>query len=343
VLNYSPVRLARAILVRLLFGALSLIFISFVTFVADELSPGDAATVLAGEKASPQRVAQLRREMGLDRAWPIRYVEFLGVAPRQLRPEERVAGQPDRRFGGILQGDFGRSYYGTREPVSEILVRTVPMTARIAFMAITLAALIGITLGTIAAVYQNRAADRTVLSLSTLGVTIPTFVLAPLLVYVFVIQLDQLPLTWTVDRVAPDIVYLILPVSIIAARSMALLTRLTRASMIDTMQQEFIRTAVAKGVPRMRLILRHALRNAILPVITAIGTSFGFLLTGSFVIETYFTIPGLGSTTIEAIRRGDMPVVQAGVFVTGAVFIFLNLIVDLILPLLDPRIRESQI
>ncbi|MEZ0326399.1 MAG: ABC transporter permease [Fimbriimonas sp.] len=315
-------RLGKAILLRLLFGALSLLFISLVTFVADELAPGDAATVIAGEKASLERVTQLRHEMGLDRPWPVRYVEYVA---------------------NMAKGDFGRSYYGTTEPVSSILKRTFPMTAKIAFMAIALAAAIGIFLGTLAAVYQNRFADRGVLTVSTLGVTVPNFVLAPLLVYIFAIQLDQLPQTWDVVLVAPEIYYLILPVCILAARPMALLTRLTRASMIDTMQQEFIRTATAKGVPRMRLILKHALRNAILPVITAIGTSFGFLLTGSFVIERYFAIPGLGSTTIEAIQNGNMPVVQAGVFVTGALFILLNLVVDFILPILDPRIRESQI
>lgn len=307
---------------RLLFGVLSLIFISLVTFIADELAPGDAATVLAGEKAPLARVEQLRHEMGLDRPWPVRYVEYV----------EHMA-----------QGDFGRSYYGTREPVSSILARTLPLTVKIALMAIVLAAAIGIFLGTVAAIYQSRFGDRGILVLSTLGVTLPNFVLAPVLVYIFAIQLDQLPQTWDVNRVAPDIFYLILPIVILAARPMAMLTRLTRASMIDTLQQEFIRTAIAKGVPRMRLIVKHALRNAILPVITAIGTSFGFLLTGSFVIERYFAIPGLGSTTIEAIQQGNMPVVQAGVFVTGALFIVLNLGVDLILPLLDPRIRESQV
>jgi peptide/nickel transport system permease protein len=316
------VRLGKAILLRLLFGALSLLFISLVTFIADELAPGDAATVIAGEKASIQRVQELRHEMGLDRAWPIRYVEYVG---------------------NMARGNFGSSYFGTREPVSSILARTLPMTAKIAFMAILLAAAIGIVLGTIAAVYQNKFGDRSVLTVSTLGVTVPNFVLAPLMVYIFAVQLDQLPQTWEVVLVAPEIYYLVLPVCILAARPMAMITRLTRASMIDTMQQEFIRTATAKGVPRGRLIIKHALRNAILPVITAIGTSFGFLLTGSFVIERYFAIPGLGSTTIEAILIGNMPVVQAGVFVTGALFIVLNLLVDVVLPMLDPRIRESQI
>jgi peptide/nickel transport system permease protein len=316
------VRLGKAILLRLLFGALSLVFISFVTFIADELAPGDAATILAGEKGGEATAERLREQMGLNRPWPIRYVEYVG---------------------NMAQGDFGKSYFGTKEPVASILARTVPMTTKIALLAITLAAIVGITLGTFAAVFQNKFGDRAVLTLSTLGVSMPNFVLAPILVYIFVLQLNELPLSWEVELRGPEIYYLVLPVAILSARTTALLTRLTRASMIDTLQQEFIRTAIAKGVPRMRLILKHALRNAILPVITAIGTSFGFLLTGSFVIETYFAIPGLGNTTIEAIRTGNMPVVQAGVFVTGSMFIILNLLVDLVLPILDPRIRESQI
>lgn len=315
-------RLTKALFLRLLFGALSLLFISFVTFVANEAAPGDEATILAGEKATPETVARIRHNLGLDRPWPIRYVEYV----------DRAA-----------HGDFGHSYYGIKEPVRDVIARTLPMTLKLALMAIVLASGVGILLGTLAAVYQNRFADRSVLTVSTLGVTVPNFVLGPLLVYIFALQLDYLPQTWSQERVAPDIYYFILPVVILAARPMALLTRLTRASMIDTLQQEFIRTAIAKGVPRGRLIFKHALRNAILPVVTAIGTSFGVLLTGSFVVERFFVLPGLGSETIEAIQQGNMPVIQACVLITGAMFIFLNLLVDLLLPILDPRIRESQV
>jgi len=314
--------LIRAIVLRLAFGALSLLFISFITFVADEITPGDAATVRAGEKATPETLARIRHELGLDRPWPVRYVEFVTRA---------------------VQGDFGTSNYGAREPVGEIIAAKLPMTVRTALLAILLAAAFGIAFGTIAAIYQNRSADTLMLSVSTLGVTVPNFVLAPLLVYIFASQLDVLPQSWAVDRVALDFYYLILPVAILAARPMAMLTRLTRASMIETLSQEYIRLAIAKGVPRLRLYLHHALRNAILPVITAIGTSFGFLLTGSFVVERYFVMPGLGSEAIEAIQKGDGPVIQATVLVTGAMFILVNLIVDLLIPLLDPRVREAQV
>jgi ABC-type dipeptide/oligopeptide/nickel transport system permease component len=317
------VRLAKAILLRLLFGALSLLFVSFVTFVADEIAPGDAATVRAGEKQSdPGYMTRLRAEMELDKPMLVRYGKYIG---------------------GVVRGDFGESYYGTREQVSSIVMRNLPMTLKTATMAILLAALIGITLGTFAAVKENRAGDRTVLIFSTLGVTIPNFVLAPLLVWLFALQFDILPLTWEANLRAPEIYYLILPVFVLSLRPMAMLTRLTRASMVETMKQEFIRLAVAKGVRPFQLITRHALRNAILPVITAIGTSFGFLLTGSFVVERFFTIPGLGREAIEAIQRGDMPVVQACILVTGFLFIAINMLVDVLLPLLDPRIRESQV
>ena len=217
------------------------------------------------------------------------------------------------------------------------------MTAKLAGLAIVLASGIGIACGTLAAVFQQRLADKVLLSLSTVFVTLPNFVLAPILVYVYCVNLNYLPLTWEIPLRASEFMYLIMPVAILATRPAALLTRLTRQSMIDTLQQEFIKTAVAKGVPRGRLLFRHALRNAILPVITAIGTSFGFLLTGSFVIERFFLIPGLGSTTIEAIQQGNTPVIQACVLLTGAMFIGLNLLVDVALPILDPRIRESQV
>ncbi len=315
-------RLAKAILLRLLYGVVSIVFITFVAFVADEVAPGDAATATLGEKATLEQVQRRREQLGLDRPWPVRYVEFLAKAARF---------------------DFGTSFYGTKEPVVDIVTRNLPQTVKVALLAITLAAIVGISLGTLAAVKENRAADRMVLTLSTLGVTVPNFVLVPILVYVFAVQMDRLPQTWTTPLVAPEWMYLILPVCVLASRPTAMLTRLTRASMVETLKQEFIKTAIAKGVPPMRMYLRHALRNAILPVITAIGTSFGFLLTGSFVVERAFTMPGIGREAIEAIQQGNTPVVQACILITGGMFILVNLVVDLMLPILDPRIRESMV
>lgn len=315
-------KLTKAILLRLLFGVFSLVFISFITFAAGELAPGDRAIAEAGEKPRQEVVQMLRHRYHLDEPWINRYGYFLRDA---------------------IHLDFGNSYVGTHQPVLERIKQTTPMTFKIAFFAILLASIVGLTLGTIAGVWQGRPPDGIVLTVSTLGVTIPNFVLVPLLVYVFAVRMDYLPQTWEVHLKGPEYLYLILPVVALALRPMALLTRLTRASLIDTLQQEFMRMATAKGVPFWRRILRHGLRNAILPVITAIGTSFGFLLTGSFVVERAFTLPGLGSAGIEAIQAGDTPMIQATVLLAGGTFILVNLIVDLVLPLLDPRIREAQV
>ncbi len=317
-------KFVKAVLLRLLFGAVSLLFISFITFVADEIAPGDIATVRAGDKATPQQVQRLREELGLTRPFIVRYGEYIGKAVRL---------------------DFGNSYRGTQEPVNKIIGKTLPITTKIAFLSILLAAIVGIIAGTIAAINENRIGDRAILTFSTLGVTIPNYVLLPLLVYIFALQLGQLPLTWDFPdkQKGPEFFYLLLPVVVLSLRPMATLTRLMRASMIDTCRQEFISLAVAKGVPPFRIIIHHAFRNAILPVLTMIGTSFGYLLTGSFVIESAYQIRGLGFEAIDAISNSDTPVILATTLVTGAMFVGVNLVVDLLQPVIDPRIRESQV
>lgn len=314
--------LAKTLLRRLLLALVTLLFLSFVTFVADEAAPGDRATVLAGDKATLQTVERLREQLGLNRPWPIRYAEYVGQ---------------------LARGDLGNSYYGTKEPVKDIVARNLPMTLRIAFFSIILASVLGILMGSIAGTFKDKWPDRTVLVVSTLGVTVPTFVLAPVLVLIFTERLDMLPGRWAPDRVASDFYYLLMPVLILSARPMAQITRLCRATMIDTLGLDFMQMAIAKGVPPVPRIIRHGLRNAILPVVTAIGTNFGYLLTGSFIIERFFLIPGLGREAIEAIQKGDTPVLQATTLLAGALFVLVNLLVDLVLPLLDPRIREAQV
>jgi peptide/nickel transport system permease protein len=316
------VRLVRSIALRLLYGALSLLFISFVTFLAQTFASGDAATVLSGDKATPAQVIALRHSMGLDRPFFVQYGDFVWKA---------------------LHGDLGHSYFGRQTPVVDILKVNLPTTATIAFCAIALAVAIGLVFGTFAAIYRAKFIDHAVLTMSTLGVTLPNFVLAPILVYIFALNLNYLPLTWE-DPLRDDLwKYLLLPVVILASRPAASLIRLTRASMLDTLQQEFMRMAVAKGVPPFRLVVVHGLRNAILPVVTATGTNFGFLLTGSFVVERFFRLPGVGAKTIEAINQRDTPVIQGCILITGALFILVNLVVDILLPILDPRIREAQV
>ncbi len=426
----SGFKTLRNICLRLLYGAASLLFISLVTFLADEVAPGDAALVRMGDKNFTQeRYERIKKEMGLDRPWYVRYVEFftganINEVQQLARPDDaeftlllrgfssgthetsslahdstdaeieaavtdmlvraeypdpasRVTSQGDGAFrveflGGIAGQSMeelrlkpsgqeevrakeikigrtaiplGVSFYGTRDPVIDIIKTVLPVSMQLACLAILMSVAIGVLFGTLAAVYENRLGDKAALSVSTLGVTVPNFVLAPVLAYIFAIHFDVLPLTWEIESkmVAPKIYYMILPVVVLAARPLATLTRLTRASMIDTLGMEFVRLAVAKGVPPWRLYVTHVLRNAILPVLTGIGTSFGYLITGSFIVETAFAIPGIGQELISAIQRGDSPVIMACVIVTGSMFILVNLAVDLVQQIIDPRIRESQI
>lgn len=309
----------RAVGVRLLWAIPTLIFITLLTFVIGEMAPGDAATVRAGERATAETIQNLREQMGLNRPLSVRYVEFVKNAT-------------------VL--DFGESWYPPYSQVRDTMIDGMKQTGLLALLAIITASILGISLGCIAAIAHNRFADRVAVTFSTLGICIPNFVLAPLLAYLFAIKLQWLPLTWESDRTESIIYYLALPVIILALRPAAMITRLTRAAMIDTLSQEFIRTAYAKGVPFARVIFKHAFRNALVPIVTAVGTSFGYLLTGSFIVESFFRIPGLGLRSIGAIYQGDYPVVQGTVLLFAVLFIFVNLIVDIFLPLLDPRVRE---
>lgn len=315
-------QLTKALILRLGFGVISLLIISFVTFIASAMAPGDPARYIAGEKATEEQYLRIRKEMGLDKPVLERYGMYLS---------------------DLSHGKWGKSYQSVHEPVEDILKRSVPMTAKLALLAITLATILGIIRGTIAALREHTFIDKMVLTTSTLGVTLPNFVLAPILSYFFAVKWNMLPTTWESELRGPEWMYLILPVVVLSLRPMALITRLTRASMVETLRMEFMRTATAKGVPPFRWTTKYALRNAILPVITAVGTTFGFLLTGSFVVEQFFAFPGIGRKTIEAILANDIPVIQGCVLVTGAMFIIINTIIDLILPILDPRIRESQV
>ena len=320
-MNRLPVPpLLRRVVKRLAWAFPTLIFITLVTFIAGVVAPGDPATRKAGLHGGQEFVEQFREEMGLNRPLHIQYGDFVWRAAHL---------------------DFGESLTQAAAPVNTLIGTGLRYTGLIAFLSILLASGVGILLGTIAAIWKNGLPDRFSVSFSTLGICIPNFVLAPVFVYIFAIQLDILPVTWKDDPINGQIPYLILPVVIMALRPAAIITRLTRASMVDTLSQDFIRTAFAKGVPFWRAMVHHGLRNSLVPIVTAIGTSIGFLLTGSFIIETAFLIPGLGYLSIDAMQKQDYPVIQAVVLVFATIFILVNLLVDLLLPIIDPRIREE--
>jgi len=304
--------MVRYVLSRLLQAIPTLLLISFLTFIMGYLAPGDPIRMILGEHSDPQTVAQVRHELGLDQPWYVQYGRFVWSA---------------------VKGDFGISLYN-RRPVGDVIRESFPATATLAVLAILLAIAVGIPAGIIAAVFHNRLPDRLSMAGVVLGISVPNFVLATLLILLVSVRLGWLPVAgWG----APE--YLVLPVLVLAARPSASIGRFTRTSMLEVLQQDYIRTARAKGVPERAVILKHALPNALLPVVTVIGNAFGYLLTGSFIVETVFAVPGVGYKSIEAILRRDYPVIQATTLLFAFLFIAVNLFVDILYTRLDPRVR----
>ena len=304
--------MARPVLSRLLQAVPTLLLISFLTFIMGFLAPGDPIRMILGERSDPQAVAQVRRELGLDQPWYVQYGRFVWNAVR---------------------GDFGISLYN-RRPVGDIIRESFPATATLAVGAILLAVLVGIPAGIVAAVWHNRLPDRLSMTGVVLGISVPNFVMATLLILLVSVRLGWLPVAgWGTPE------YLVLPVLVLAARPAASVARFTRTSMLEVLQQDYIRTARAKGVSEHLVILKHALPNALLPVVTVIGNAFGYLLTGSFIVETVFAVPGVGYRSIEAIMRRDYPVIQATTLLFAFLFIVVNLMVDILYTRLDPRVR----
>jgi ABC-type dipeptide/oligopeptide/nickel transport system permease component len=308
----------RFIALRLALAVPTLLAISFLVFFAAYLSPADPVDVLVGEKASQALKDQVRHEWGLDRPPLIRYGEYLKNI--------------------VLHGDFGRSFQ-TREPVARRIARGFPNTAALALCALILSLALGVPLGIASAVYANRLFDRVAMTLALAGVAVPTFVLGPVLVLLFAVRAQYLPVIGFAlpDRVAPQ--YFILPSLVLALRSMALIARLTRSAMLDVLSQDYIRTARAKGLSGGIVLFKHALKNAFPPILTVAGTTFGYLLSGSFVVETFFTIPGIGNESIRSILNRDYPVIQGMALLLAAIFVVVNLVVDILYGLLDPRAR----
>ena len=300
----------------------TLLAISFLVFFAAYLSPADPVDILLGQRAAPEAKARTRHEWGLDRPPLVRYGDYV--------------------WGIVSRGDFGRSYM-TREPITEIIKRGFPNTALLASLALGISLFVGVPLGIASAVYANRWPDRFLMSTALAGVAVPSFVLGPVLVLLLAVQMQWLPVvgfSLTTGRVAPE--YFILPAVVLAARSTALIARLTRSTMLDVLGQDYIRTARAKGLSSGAVLFRHALKNAFPPILTVTGTTFGYLLSGSFVVETFFTIPGIGNQSIRSILDRDYPVVQGMALLLATIFVLINLIVDILYGILDPRARVAS-
>jgi peptide/nickel transport system permease protein len=306
--------MVRYILKRLLMAVPILLILSAITFFLGAVAPGDPVAIRLGQHADPAARARLRHEMGLDQPLWKQYVDYLG---------------------GAARGDFGESYL-TQRPVREILATGFPYTLTLAAWALIFSIVVGIGLGVLSAVCQDTWADRAFMVAALAGVSIPSFVLGPILIYFLALKLGWLPVAgWQGPQ------YAVMPALALAGRPTALIARLTRSQMIEVLRQDYIRTAYAKGLSPWQVISRHALRNALLPTLTVVGTAFGYLLTGSFVVETIFAVPGIGEQSIESIFRRDYPVIQATVLLAAVGFVAVNLCVDLLYGALDPRVRRG--
>lgn len=306
-LSYTLKRLIQTVFV--LFG------ISLATFILINVVPGDPVQVMLEKRADPETIAKVRHELGIDKPLPEQYFNFVK---------------------GAVKLDLGKSYF-TKEPVTSALSRSFKTTAKLASMSFLLAAVIGITCGVFAAVNRGRPLDSLLMTCAMFGMSAPAFWIAIILQIVFGLKLNLLPLSGF-DTAA----CFILPSIALGARYAASIARITRTSMLDVVKQDYIRTARAKGVKENVVILKHALKNAMIPIITLLGTQLGNMLAGSMLIEKVFSISGIGKLAVDSMSNRDLPLVQGAVLYIAVIFVVVNLIVDISYAFIDPRIRYGK-
>ena len=311
---------------RLASAVATLLLASLVVFAVLEILPGDPARLMLGLNASPEAIETLRTQMGLDQPVVVRYLEWLY---------------------GMVTGDFGRSLTYS-SPVIDLVEERLAVSLPLALMALTLSTIIAIPVGVFAAARRGRPADTVAMGLAQFGVAIPNFWFALLLVYVFAVGLRLVPAggfpgwgeTWSSHGEAFQA--LVLPAVSLALPQAAILARVTRSAVVEVMGEDFIRTARAKGLPQRIVLWRHALRNALIPVLTIMGLQFAFLLAGTIIIENVFYLPGLGRLIFQAISQRDLIVVQGVVMLLVASVILINLMVDICYAVVDPRLRDGR-
>lgn len=347
-----------AYIIRRIFGLIPVLLgMSLLVFTLVHMIPGDPALIMLGERATPEAVARLRAQLNLDK--PL----FFNIDA--FTESGNVLTLADSQFfaflGSILRGDLGQSIF-SRVDVARELAARFPATFELAVGGMLVALLIGIPAGVIASVRKDSTADVVVTSGSLLGVAMPIFWLGILLIYIFAVHLGWLPpsgrtgVSVSVQRITGFLIldsllqrnwtaavdairHLILPAVALGTIPTATIARMTRGAMLEVLNQDYIRTARAKGVPTLRITWRHAMKNAMLPVITVIGISFGRLLTGAILTETIFNWPGMGKWIYDAIGARDYPIVQGGTLFIASIYVVINTLVDLSYALFDPRIR----
>jgi peptide/nickel transport system permease protein len=294
--------------------------VAIAVFALLHVTPGDPAVIIAGDYATADDVARIRARLGLDRP----FLTQVGIWLRR-----------------VATGDLGVSIYSGL-PVLTLIRQRTEATVGLTVLAMLISVGVGVPLGVLAAWKRGSWIDRLVMLVAVSGFSMPVFWLGFLLVYVFAVSLHWLPVQGyasLAQGLGPFLAHLALPAVTLSVIYMALIARMTRASMLGVLSEDYIRTAFAKGLPPRRVLLRHALRNASLPVVTIIGIGFALLIGGAVVTESVFALPGLGRLTVDAIIRRDYPVIQGVILVASAVYVLVNLVVDMLYVVLDPRIR----
>lgn len=303
--------------------------VTLIVFTLTYIAPGDPARLLLPQDASDEEVAQLKHAMGLDRSFFIQYYHFLFG----------YDGPGDSfDYKGLFALDLGRSYVSNRPVFSTILER-FPNTVLLSTVALLLSILVSIPFGIISATRQYSKTDMVVTVLALVGISMPAFWLGMLLIWIFSVQLRLFPSL----AVPSNPLSIVLPAVTLAAMSTAVQTRMTRSSMLEVMRQDYIRTARAKGLDEKVVIRKHALRNALIPVVTVVGIQVGQLLVGAVLTETVFSYPGIGTIMVDAINRKDTPQILASVVFMALIFAVVNLIVDILYAFIDPRIKAQYL
>lgn len=297
-----------------------MLVVATIVFVIIRLTPGDPATVMLGPQASAQDIAALRTQLGLDQPMALQYLSWLGR---------------------LVQGDLGRSIFMDKPVLMALADRAEP-TVLLTLMSLLIASAIALPVGILSAVRRGSALDQSVLSLSMLASSIPSFWLGLLLMQIFSVKLGWLPVS---GYGGPDaalstrLSHLVLPAVVLGVVNSALITRFIRASMLDVLREDHVRTARAKGLAEGRVILMHAVRNALIPILTVLGLTTALLVSGAVVTETVFGLPGVGSLVVSAVLRRDYPVIQGALLVIAAIYVLINLVIDLLYLWADPRVR----
>ena len=300
----------------------TLLLVSVLVFCLQQLMPGDPALVMAGEERDPAVIAQIRAELWLDRPLPVQYFHWISH---------------------VVEGDLGYSWR-IREPVSQLVLTKLPVTLQLAVMAFALAVAIGVPLGVLSALYKNRPLDYLANGIGLAGLSTPNFWLGIMLILLVSVDLGWLPPSGYVPLTEDwrqSLATTIMPAFVLGNAISAVLMRHTRSAMLIALEQDYVRTARAKGLREWKVVLRHALRNALVPVVTLGALQLGTLLSGAVLTEQVFSIPGFGKLIVDAVFNRDYPVVQGVVLVTATVYVVLNLVADVLYVLINPRLRAA--